>query len=193
MPKFTDLANIKIVWDNIINKESQYQLHIYNENRFIGCDLEKTPKLPKSNMPGFPFIVKSSNYAYFHCLNLKTVDYGRPVNFYGNMNGCFKDCIKLEYVGTEENFLDVENIETIVECFSGCTSLKSLFIKGLNKDLDISSSQVLERSSLIYLIDNSKSEVRKTIKVAWQLYDVWINDPVIQYAIGAHNVALAKN
>ena len=176
-----------------------FQLNIYNENRFAGTDLIETPKLPNvrfdSELEYIPFIVKSFNYAYFNCSNLKVVDYGRKIRFYGNCHGAFKKCHTLVRVGSPELPFLVNDVSTLEEIFFGDTALEEVYFAELNRDLDLSATQHLKKESLLFIINNSiYRNANFTLKIDLHLYDDWINHEDVRTALRNHGyLSLAKN
>lgn len=93
----------------------------------------------------------------------------------------FYNCRSLVSI-TEFDFSDA-TIETTY--FSYCSSLRFCNIRNLKGSVNISATSLLEKSSLLYMIENASSVSSCTIKLSAHCYNKYSSDPDVVAALSA--------
>lgn len=93
----------------------------------------------------------------------------------------FNSCRSLVSI-TEFDFSDA-TIETT--SFSNCSSLRFCNIRNLKGSVNISATSLLEKSSLLYMIENASSVSSCTIKLSAHCYNKYSSDPDVVAALSA--------
>ena len=89
--------------------------------------------------------------------------------------------------------LDTANVTDMSSMFSTCRSLIHVNLKNAKLAYQLSSSALLSKESLLYLINNEAATSAITIKLASYAYTRLANDADIVAALAAHpNISLAK-
>lgn len=135
------------------------------------------------------------NLSFTYSTNLKYIkfcdeDYQVVVN---------KDSINVLYANSKLvkviGILNVEFVKSFVDWFDsygGIPNLEEIYLKGLNKNISISSAPKLNKESILFMIKNSKATSPITIKLHATAYEMAMADEDIQAALQEKtNVSLA--
>lgn len=143
--------------------------------------LHHIPELDTRNVTNMNnMFYQCSSLSYISQLNTSSVT---------NMNSMFYNCSSLTSIPQ----LDTNNATSISTVFSYCYSFTHVNIKNVKIALQLDSSSLLSKDSLLYLINNEAAESEITIKLAGYAYDRWATDPDIVAALANHpNISLAK-
>lgn len=95
------------------------------------------------------------------------------------VSNIFNSCRSLVSI-TEFDFLNA-TIETT--SFSNCSSLRFCNIRNLKGSVNISATSLLEKSSLLYMIENASSVSSCTIKLSAHCYNKYSSDPDVVAAL----------
>ena len=106
-----------------------------------------------------------------------------------NMNSMFIGCRSLVSIPQ----LDTANVVNMNNMFSNCYSLTHAYLKNAKLAYQLSSSALLSKESLLYLINNEAATSAITIKLKAYAYTRLANDPDIVAALAAHpNISIAQ-
>lgn len=97
------------------------------------------------------------------------------------VSNIFNSCRSLVSI-TEFDFSNA-TIETT--SFSNCSSLRFCNIRNLKGSVNISATSLLEKSSLLYMIENASSVSSCTIKLSAHCYNKYSSDPDVVAALSA--------
>lgn len=171
---------------------------LYMSQTFSSCSsLVCVPVLNTSN-------VLSAPYLYSGCSSLLSapmIDTSKSTNMLGMYNGCsslisaplldtskvtvmqglFSTCARLVNI----SYLDVGNVTNVTSIFSNCFSLRFCNLKNLKVSIDISATYLLEKSSLLYMIENAAPTSAITITLSAYCYNKYNNDPDVLAALSA--------
>lgn len=171
---------------------------LYMSQMFSNCSsLVCVPVLNTSN-------VLSTPYLYSGCSSLLSapmIDTSKSTNMLGMYNGCsslisaplldtskvtsmqgmFSSCARLVNI----SYLDVGNVTTVTSMLSNCRSLRFCNLKNLKLSIDISATSLLEKSSLIYMIENAAPTDAITITLSAYCYNKFSSDPDVVAALSA--------
>lgn len=95
------------------------------------------------------------------------------------VSNIFYGCRSLVSI-TEFDFL---NAAIVTTSFSNCSSLRFCNIRNLKGSVNISATSLLEKSSLLYMIENASSVSSCTIKLSAHCYNKYSSDPDVVSAL----------
>lgn len=122
--------------------------------------------------------VENMQQAFDSCYSLTTVKVAGSLiqNTYFMLN----NCSALAFVE-----MDVSKVSNMGIMFSGCKSVRWCQLYGLTQSISISSSSLLEKSSLIYMIENAAPTDAITITLSAYCYNKYSSDPDVVAALSA--------
>lgn len=149
-------------------------------NTFNGCyALVFMPDLNLSS-------IENMQQAFSSCYSLTTVKVAGSL--IQNTYFMLSNCSALAFVE-----MDVSKVSNMGIMFSGCKSVRWCQLYGLTQSISISSSSLLEKSSLIYMIENAAPTDAITITLSAYCYNKYSNDPDVVAALSAQTlVSLAS-
>lgn len=171
---------------------------LYMSQAFSSCSsLVCVPVLNTSNVLSTPFLYSGCS----SLLSAPMIDTSKSTNMLGMYNGCsslisaplldtskvtsmqglFSTCARLVNI----SYLDVGNVRNVTSMLSGCRSLRFCNIKNLKLSIDISATSLLEKSSLLYMIQNAAPTSAITITLSAYCYNKYSNDPDVVAALSA--------
>ena len=128
-------------------------------------------------------------FAYCYSLCSITLNFENEVN---SMPQAFVNCYSLSNCSTLD-LAGATGSSELLDSFSNTYCLKSIKLKNLNNNLNLSSAKVFSKNSLLYLINNEAATSAITIKLASYAYTRLATDPDIVAALANHpNISLAK-
>lgn len=125
-------------------------------------------------------IVKSMNGLFGYCYSLLYAPKFNT-NSVTDVSYMFSGCDSLVSV----QIFDMATIASINRVFSTCYSLRFCNIKNLKLSIDISATSLLEKSSLIYMIENAAPTSAITITLSAYCYNKFSNDADVLAALSA--------
>lgn len=130
-----------------------------------------------------PIDVSNANNILNIFYNCYSLSYAQLLNTQkvNSFTSIFQGCNSL-YIIPE---LDMSNAIAATNTFSGCCSVVSCNLKNLKLSIDISATSLLEKSSLIYMIENAAPTSAITITLSAYCYDKFSNDPDVVAALSA--------
>ena len=178
----------KIDTSNVLNMSQMFS---------ICSSLLCVPVLNTSNVLSAPFLYNGCS----SLLSAPMIDTSKSTNMLGMYNGCsslisaplldtskvtsmqgmFSTCARLVNI----SYLDVGNVRNVTSIFSDCISLRFCNLKNLKVSIDISATSLLEKSSLLYMIQNAAPTSAITITLSAYCYDKFSNDPDVVAALSA--------
>ena len=180
----SNVTNMESMFYNCYSLISIPQLDTSNvttmSNMFRSCtSLVSIPLLDTSN-------VMIMSYMFQECTSLISIPLLYTSNV-GNIQNMFYNCHSLVSIPA----LNTSNVINITYMLRYCYSLVFAGIKELALDLDLSSSPLLDKNSLLYIINNEAATSPITIKLAQYAHDRLANNEDIQAALAAHtNITL---
>lgn len=150
-------------------------------------------------------------YAFYRCSSLLSVVSDSPIPC-AAMANIFNHCGSLQYCDAFDTSRAPKVNDTFQYCcslskvrldmlsatgasglFTACIKLNEAEISNLNISLNLASSLILSRDSLLFIITNEASTSPITITLASNVYDKYANDPDVLVALANHpNITLAK-
>ena len=97
------------------------------------------------------------------------------------MQGMFSGCARLVNI----NYLDVGNVTNVTTMLANCRSLRFCNLKNLKLSIDISATSLLEKSSLLYMIENAAPTSSITITLSAYCYNKFSTDADVLAALSA--------
>ena len=148
---------------------------------FYNCNnLAEIPQIDTSK-------VTTMSSMFYYCNNLTKIPKMNTINV-KSVSSMFNYCTSLMVIPE----INVQNCSA-VSMFSYCTSLKTLNMKGLTKNLTINNSSLLSKESLLYIINNEAATSTITIKLSSYAYERLVTDADIVAALTAHpNVSISQ-
>lgn len=156
----TELVTIPHI--NTINVTNMYGMFWFCEN------LITIPLLDTSN-------VTIMNSMFLGCMNLNTIPLLNTSNV-NLMNSMFSNCKNLITIP----LLDISNISDMNNMFGGCIKLTTCKLKGNKNDLDLSICPLLNKESILYIMNNAQTVRGKTLTInaiAWNNSGLTDNNP----------------
>lgn len=180
----SNVTNMDTMFQNCYSLISIPQLDTSNvttmSNMFRSCNsLVSIPLLDTSN-------VMIMSYMFQDCTSLISIPllYTSDVR---NIQNMLYNCHSLVSIPA----LNTSNVTNITYMLRYCYSLVFAGIKELALDLDLSSSPLLDKNSLLYIINNEAATSPITIKLAQYAHDRLAKNKDIQAALAAHtNITL---
>ena len=106
-----------------------------------------------------------------------------------NMSNMFYGCFSLTSIPS----LDTSSVTSMGMMFYNCFSLAHANLKNVKLAYQLNESALLNKISLLYLINNEATTSAITIKLASYAYDKWATDPDIVAALANHpNISISK-
>lgn len=97
------------------------------------------------------------------------------------------------YSLTATGELDFRNVTSVTTPFVGCSSLRYLMLKNLNTSFEMKNSHLLEKDSLLYIINNEAATSPITITLATYAYSRLSKDADVVAALENHpNVSISN-
>ena len=147
---------------------------------FYGCgSLVSIPLLDTSSVTDMSYMF----YSCFSLVSIPLLDTSSVID----MPNMFVSCFSLVYIPS----LDVSNLMTTGSMFRNCQSERFCNLKYLKSSIDISATSLLEKSSLLYMIENAVSPFAVTrapdplivITLSSYCYNKYKDDPDITVAL----------
>ncbi len=136
------------------------------------------------SLPVVPLLDMSSatnlNYTFGSCDSLVSVQLS-DTSKVTNMSGMFYYCQSLVSV----QLLNMSMVTSISDMIKDCFSLRHLNLYNLKKSIDVYSTSLLEKSSLLYTIENVVPTSAITITLSAYCYNKYSNDPDVVAALSA--------
>ena len=155
---------------------------VYMNYMFAGCfSLIYVPKFDTSN-------VVTMDHMFFGCYSITSVPQFDTSSII-DMSYMFTACYSLIYIPQ----FDASNDEAIDHMFTSCVSMQFANISKLNISLNITSSSLFAKESLLYIINNAAPTKKITITLSAYCYNKYNADPDVVAALEAQpNVSLAS-
>lgn len=139
---------------------------------FSGCySLVHVPQFDTS-------AVYNMNSMFYACYSLTCVP-NMDTSKVTDMMDMFSSCSALKRIVQ----MDASNVQDVDGMFFDCYSLEYVYIKNLTQWLDINSSEILDKSSIIYMIDNTSPTSDVTLTLSPYCYNKYSNDPDVIAAL----------
>jgi surface protein len=151
-------------------------------NMFSNCQsLISIPQLDTQNVTDMSSMFNS-------CYSLVSIPQLDTQNV-TDMNYMFYKCCSLVSIPQ----LDTSSVTNMSSMFYNCYSIQTANLKGLKIALQINSTQLLKKDSLLYIINNESATSAITIKLCTYCYSKYSADPDVVDALSNHpNISLAK-
>lgn len=151
-------------------------------NMFISCySITSVPQFDTSN-------VESMNNMFCYCYSLKCIPSFNTIST-SNIGNMLNSSYSLSIIYN----LDVRNVSITTGFLYKCYSLQYANIKGLKVSLDISSTSILQKESILYIINNETATSPITITLSAYCYNKYNSDEDVVAALANHpNVSLAS-
>lgn len=150
---------------------------------FYGCNsLKVIPQMDTSN-------VENMYLMFGSCLSLTTIPM-LDTSKVTTMSAMFQQCYSLKAIPQLDTSKVAEVDNTM---FNNCNSLTHLELKNAKLAYNLQSSNLLSKSSLLYLINNEAATSAITINLASYAYDRWATDADVVAALANHpNISISK-
>lgn len=132
--------------------------------------------LPKFDTTG----VTSMEKKFHNCFSLVSVPLFDTTGV-TNMLSMFRNCFSLVSVP----LFDTSSVTSMPTMFYNCYSLAYINLNNLKISVDVSATSLLEKSSLLYMIENAAPTSAITIALSVYCYDKFSNDPDVVAALSA--------
>ena len=120
-------------------------------------------------------------YSMFHiCSNLKAIPAFDTSNV-NKMPYMFQNCNNIVHIPP----IDVSKVTIFTNTFNLAYSIRSCNLKNLKLSIEISATSLLEKSSLLYMIENAAPTDAITITLSAYCYTKFSNDPDVVAALSA--------
>lgn len=151
-------------------------------NMFSSCySLVSIPQLYTSN-------VTTMSQMFYNCNALTSIpmlDTSNVTNTYSMFSGCYSLKSVMQ--------LDFSNVTSMSNMFYNCYSLQTLKIKNVKMNTQVHYTNILNKESLLYIINNEAATSSITISCAKYIYDKFVNDADVVAALANHpNISIAK-
>ena len=131
--------------------------------------------------PLFNTINVTNMYSMFHiCHSLKSIPAFDTSNV-NRMPYMFQNCNNIVHIPP----IDVSKVTIFTNTFNLAYKLQSCNLKNLKLSIDISATSLLEKSSLLYMIENAAPTDAITITLSAYCYNKFSNDPDVVAALSA--------
>lgn len=138
-----------------------------------------------SSLVRIPLDLKNAIYIGSMCLDCKSLLSVEFINYHNiaNLYGSFKGCNSIVLITID--LAKIITYTSIGVAFNNCYSLKFIYIKNLKISIDISAASILEKSSLLYTIENAAPTDSITITLSAYCYNKYSADPDVVAALSA--------
>ena len=183
-PTFTGHADVEglkaIGWTD--EDIAYYQEHGVNWNE----EDDQYHKVPEDNIALYGVLTASNISTYRgRIVYLPKIDTSKVTD----MSSMFRNCYSLASIPQ----LDTSNVTNMSNMFYYCYSVQISNLKGLNVALGVSSTQLLTKDSLLYIINNESATSAITIKLSSYCYTKYAEDADVVAALSNHpNISLAQ-
>jgi hypothetical protein len=144
------------------------------EYAFRGC--RSLRLVPNININGS----NSIEYMFQSCYSLKSAS-SIHVSA-NNITSLFHSCYSLEQIGE----IDLSNVTKDENFMGNSYCLKEVKLKGINKNIDVSAANTINKQSILYAIENEVATSPITITLAFNSYARLATDPDIVAALENH-------
>ena len=143
-------------------------------------------KVPEDNIALYGVLTADNIYDYADRLvYLPKIDTANVKD----MSSMFYDCPSLVSVPQ----FDTANVKDMSYMFGECYSTRTANLKGLKLPLQINDTSLLEKDSLLYIINNEAATSAITITLSSYCYNKYANDPDVVSELANHpNISLAS-
>lgn len=129
----------------------------------------------------------SMNSMYERCYSIISPPIHNIENI-ASMSSTFINCYSLKKLS-----YDVSNVSNFGFIFDACNSIEYIYFYGLKSSLKISYTSLLQKDSLLYMINNEAATEPITITLSAYCYNKYNTDEDVTAALAAHpNVSLAS-
>lgn len=135
-------------------------------------------------------LVPEDNKALYGVINIGNVQQYKDILVYlpkidttgvTNMSGKFQNC----YLLVSVPLFDTSSVISMSSMFQSCYSLAYINLNNLKISVAVSATSLLEKSSLLYMIENAAPTSAITITLSAYCYDKFSNDPDLVAALSA--------
>ena len=135
-------------------------------------------------------LVPEDNKALYGVINIGNVQQYKDILVYlpkidttgvTNMSGKFQNC----YLLVSVPLFDTSSVISMSSMFQSCYSLAYINLNNLKISVAVSATSLLEKSSLLYMIENAAPTSAITITLSAYCYDKFSNDPDVVAALSA--------
>ena len=135
-------------------------------------------------------LVPEDNKALYGVINIGNVQQYKDILVYlpkidttgvTNMSGKFQNC----YLLVSVPLFDTSSVTSMSSMFQSCYSLAYINLNNLKISVAVSATSLLEKSSLLYMIENAAPTSAITITLSAYCYDKFSNDPDLVAALSA--------
>lgn len=135
-------------------------------------------------------LVPEDNKALYGVINIGNVQQYKDILVYlpkidttgvTNMSGKFQNC----YLLVSVPLFDTSSVISMSSMFQSCYSLAYINLNNLKISVAVSATSLLEKSSLLYMIENAVPTSAITITLSAYCYDKFSNDPDLVAALSA--------
>ena len=135
-------------------------------------------------------LVPEDNKALYGVINIGNVQQYKDILVYlpkidttgvTNMSGKFQNC----YLLVSVPLFDTSSVTSMSYMFQNCYSLAYINLNNLKISVAVSATSLLEKSSLLYMIENAAPTSAITITLSAYCYDKFSNDPDLVAALSA--------
>lgn len=135
-------------------------------------------------------LVPEDNKALYGVINIGNVQQYKDILVYlpkidttgvTNMSGKFQNC----YLLVSVPLFDTSSATSMSSMFQSCYSLAYINLNNLKISVAVSATSLLEKSSLLYMIENAAPTSAITITLSAYCYDKFSNDPDLVAALSA--------
>lgn len=116
---------------------------------------------------------------YYYCYSLKNIGIVQTGEL-SNIQSTYSGCCSLQKIS-----IDASHATDIINMLYGANSMRFCYVKGLILSIDISATSILEKSSLLYMIENAAPTSAITITLSAYSYNKFNDDPDIIAALSA--------
>ncbi len=124
--------------------------------------------------------VTSMSSMFYGCYSLVSVPLF-DTSSVTSMPSMFRNCYSLVSVP----LFDTSSVTSMPSMFQSCYSLAYINLNNLKISVDVSATSLLEKSSLLYMIENAAPTSAITITLSAYCYDKFSNDPDVVAALSA--------
>ena len=151
-------------------------------NMFYYCySLISIPQLDTSSVTN----MKTMFYYCYSLVSIPQLDTSKVTS----MNNMFQNCYSLVSIPQ----LDTSKVTSMNQMSDNCYSIQTAKIKNLKLALQVKNTSLLNKESLLYIINNEAATSAITITLSSYIYDKYVNDADVVAALANHpNISIAK-